>query len=53
MGPAVGTLLFFTLSEFFIELTDNFQLFLGIAMVIIVLGLPEGVVPSLRNKLNL
>lgn len=53
MGPAVGTILFFGLSEFFIQLTDNFQLFLGIAMVIIVLGLPEGVVPSLRNKLNL
>jgi branched-chain amino acid transport system permease protein len=48
-GPIAGAVLFLTLAELFLILTDTYQLFLGIALLVIVLFLPEGAVGTLRN----
>ena len=49
IGPFVGAVVFYVLSELFLALTDTFQLFLGAALLVVVLFFPEGIVGRLRK----
>lgn len=50
LGPLLGTVLMFYLIDFLSELTSAYLLFVGIALVVLVLLAPKGLLGTLRDK---
>lgn len=50
LGPLVGTLLMFYLVEFASEQTSSYMLVVGVALVLLVLWAPRGILGTLRQR---
>ena len=51
IGPLVGALTYHALSTELTRLTDHWRLFLGLAIVILAVAFPEGIVGFARRRL--
>ena len=50
LGPFVGTLLMFYLVDISSEFTSSYMLVVGVALVLLVLWFPQGILGSLRAR---
>ncbi|MBE0596267.1 MAG: branched-chain amino acid ABC transporter permease [Desulfuromonadales bacterium] len=51
LGPLFGAAIFFFLEQIIIRFTENWMLFLGVVLVLIVIYFPQGVLGTLKSKL--
>jgi len=50
IGPLLGTLLMFYMVDFASEYTSSYMLVVGVALVLLVLWFPKGILGTLREK---
>jgi branched-chain amino acid transport system permease protein len=51
-GPLVGAAFFHSVKDFFMPLTDFWRFFLGLAIIVMVLVFPRGIVGTLESLIG-